>query len=68
ANLAKTNANRDYHIFEEFAKKLIDIAQNKRINTPFELYGKFFAFDVTGTDKYNKNGNQGGSSSHLVID
>lgn len=50
ANLAKTNANRDYHIFEEFAKKLIDIAQNKRINTPFELYGKFYAFDSTTID------------------
>jgi len=50
ANLAKANANRDYHIFEEFAKKLIEIAQNKRINTPFELCGKFYAFDSTTID------------------
>ncbi|MCK9436956.1 MAG: transposase, partial [Synergistaceae bacterium] len=47
---AKANANRDYHIFEEFAKKLIEIAQNKRINTPFELCGKFYAFDSTTID------------------
>ncbi len=50
ANLAKANANRDYRIFEEFAEKLIEIAQNKRINTPFELNGKFYAFDSTTID------------------
>jgi len=50
ANLAKANANRDSRIFEEFAKKLIEIAQNKRINTPFELNGKFYAFDSTTID------------------
>lgn len=47
ANLAKANAKKDYRIFEEFAMKLIEIAQNKRINTPFELKGKFYAFDAT---------------------
>lgn len=50
ANLGKANANRDYHIFEEFAKKLIDIAQDKRINTPFELHGRFYAFDSSTID------------------
>jgi len=48
--LAKTNANRHYRIFEEFTKKLIDIEQNKQINTPFELYGKFYVFDSTTID------------------
>ena len=50
ANLAKANANKDCRIFEEFAMKLIEIAQNKRINTPFELKGKFYAFDSTTID------------------
>ncbi len=50
ANLAKANANRNYRIFDEFAMKLIEIAQNKRINTPFELNGKFYAFDSTTID------------------
>lgn len=31
SNLAKANAKRNYKIFEEFAYKLIAIAQNKRI-------------------------------------
>lgn len=44
ANLSKSNASRDYRIFEEFALHLIDTAQQKRINTPFELDGKFYAF------------------------
>jgi len=50
ANLAKANTNRNYRIFEEFAMKLIEIAQNKRINIPFELNGKFYAFDSTTID------------------
>jgi len=50
ANLAKANANRDYHIFEEFAWKLIKIAQSKRVDAPFELNGKFYAFDSTTID------------------
>jgi hypothetical protein len=50
ANLAKANANRDYRIFEEFSGKLIEIAQNKRIDIPFELKGKFYAFDSTTID------------------
>ena len=50
ANLSKVNANRDYRIFEKFAGKLIEIAQNKRINAPFNLRGKFYAFDSTTID------------------
>ena len=44
ANLIKANTNRDYRIFEEFARKLIEIAQKKRIDAPFNLNGKFYVF------------------------
>ena len=47
SNLAKANAKRNYKIFEEFAYKLIAIAQNKRIKREFEIAGKFYAFDST---------------------
>lgn len=50
ANLSKSNASRDYRISEEFALHLIDTAQQKRVNTPFELDGKFYAFDSSTTD------------------
>lgn len=50
ANLSKSNASRDYRIFEEFAFHLIDVAQQKRISTPFELDGKFYAFDSSTID------------------
>ena len=47
SNLAKANANRDSKIFEEFAYKMISIAQNKRITREFEIAGRFYAFDST---------------------
>ena len=50
SNLAKANTNRDYHIFEEFTYKLVAIVQRKRINIPFELNGRFYAFDSTTID------------------
>lgn len=50
SNLAKANANRDYKIFEEFAYKMISIAQGKRITREFEIYGRFYAFDSTTID------------------
>lgn len=37
ANLAKANVNRDYRIFEEFARKLIEIAQNVGLMHHFTL-------------------------------
>ncbi len=37
-------------IFEEFACYMIDLAQSKRITRPFELNGKFYAFDSTTID------------------
>ncbi len=50
SSLAYANANRDYKMFEEFAYRMIAIAQEKRINRPFELAGKFYAFDSTTID------------------
>jgi hypothetical protein len=50
SNLAKANANRDYKIFEEFAYKMISIAQRKRITREFEICGRFYAFDSTTID------------------
>jgi hypothetical protein len=50
SNLAKANANRDCKIFEEFAYKMISIAQGKRITREFEISGRFYAFDSTTID------------------
>jgi hypothetical protein len=50
SNLAKANANRDCKIFEEFAYKMISIAQRKRITREFEICGRFYAFDSTTID------------------
>ncbi|GAP67899.1 transposase [Bacteroidales bacterium 6E] len=50
SNLSKANANRDSKIFEEFAYKMISIAQGKRITRDFVLDGRFYAFDSTTID------------------
>ena len=50
SNLAKANANRDCKIFEEFAYKMISIAQGKLITREFEICGRFYAFDSTTID------------------
>lgn len=50
SNLSKANANRDSKIFEEFAYKMIAIAQRKRITKEFEVAGRFYAFDSTTID------------------
>ena len=50
SNLSKANENRDYHIFEKFAYKMIDIAQRKRLTREFEIEGRFYAFDSTTID------------------
>ena len=48
--LSKVNQLRDYHIFEEFAYHMVELAQKKRINQEFELNGKYYAFDSTTID------------------
>jgi hypothetical protein len=50
SNLSKANMNRDCKIFEEFAYKMISIAQGKRITKEFEIAGRFYAFDSTTID------------------
>lgn len=50
SNLSKANANRDCKIFEEFAYKMISIAQRKRITKEFEISGRFYAFDSKTID------------------
>jgi len=50
SNLSKANANRNSKIFEEFAYKMISVAQRKRITKEFEIAGRFYAFDSTTID------------------
>lgn len=45
--LSRANSLRDYHVFEKMAYHMVDIAQHKRSGKPFELYGKYYAFDST---------------------
>ena len=47
SNLSKANENRDYHIFEEFAFHMIEIARKKRTTKIFDLDGHVYAFDST---------------------
>jgi len=48
--LSRVNQLRDYHIFEEFAYHMVELAQKKRIDQEFELNGKYYAFDSTTID------------------
>lgn len=50
SNLSKANAGRDYHIFEEFAYKVIAEAQRCRATEIFKLGGNVYAFDSTTID------------------
>jgi len=75
SNLSYANINRDYRIFEEFAYYMINLAQSKRILRPFELEGKFYAFDSTTIDlclnlfKWaNFRKNKGGIKVHTLFD
>jgi hypothetical protein len=75
SNLSYADVNRDYKIFEEFAYYMINLAQSKRINRPFELHGKFYAFDSTTIDlcltlfkwAYLRK-NKGGVKVHTLFD
>ena len=50
SNLAKSNENRNYKIFEDFANHLILIAQEKNSNDSFEIKGNIYAFDSSTID------------------
>lgn len=50
STLADANTNRDYHIFEEFAYRVMAEAQKCRAVEIFKLGGKIYAFDSTTID------------------
>ena len=73
--LAKSNQERDYHIFEEYAYFLVDEAQRKRATDIFKLGGNVYAFDSTTIDlclnvfwwaKFRKK--KGGIKVHTLYD
>ena len=75
SNLSKANENRDYRIFEEFAKFMIDLARQKRATSIFDLEGHVYAFDSTTIDlclevfwwaKFRKH--KGGVKLHALYD
>ena len=75
SNLSKANENRDYHIFEEFAFHMIEIARKKRTTKIFDLDGHVYAFDSTTIDlclevfwwaKFRKH--KGGIKMHTLYD
>ncbi len=48
--LSRCNANRDWHVFEEFSNHMIAMAQEARIDREFCIGGKFYAFDSSTID------------------
>jgi hypothetical protein len=50
SNLSKANENRNFKIFEEYAKHFISIAQVKNRNNSFEIKGNIYAFDSLTID------------------
>lgn len=48
--LSRCNTHRDWHIFEEFAYHMIEMAQEARIDREFCIGGKFYAFDSSTID------------------
>lgn len=50
SNLSKANQERDYHIFEEFAYFVVNVAREKRETDIFKLDGNVYAFDSTTID------------------
>ena len=50
SNLSKANEQRDYRIFEDYAKFMINEARKRRIDKIFELEGHVYAFDSTTID------------------
>ena len=48
--LSRVNTCRDWHVFEEFAYHMINLAQDARIDKGFSIHGKFYAFDSSTID------------------
>lgn len=75
SSLARSNQDRDYRIFEEYAYYLVSEARKKRITNIFNLGGNVFAFDSTTVDlclsvfwwaKFRKK--KGGIKVHTLYD
>jgi hypothetical protein len=75
SSLARTNQNRDYHIFEEYAYYLVNEARKKRVTDIFKFGGNVYAFDSTTIDlclsvfwwvKFRKK--KGGIKVHTLCD
>ena len=75
SSLARTNQNRDYHIFEEYSYYLVNEARKKRVTDIFKLGGNVYAFDSTTIDlclsvfwwaKFRKK--KGGIKVHTLYD
>ena len=75
SSLARANQDRDYHIFEEFAYYLVNMARHKRVTDIFKLDGNVYAFDSTTIDlclavfwwaKFRKK--KGGIKVHTLYD
>lgn len=75
SNLSKANEQRDYRIFEDYAKFMIEQARKRRIDRIFELEGHVYAFDSTTIDlcltvfewaKFRKH--KGGIKMHTLYD
>lgn len=73
--LAKSNQERDYRIFEEYAYFLVDETQRKRATDIFKLGGNVYTFDSTTIDlclnvfwwaKFRKK--KGGIKVHTLYD
>lgn len=50
SNLSKTNEQRDYRIFEDYAYRLVDEARSVNTEKVFGLDGHIYAFDSTTID------------------
>ncbi len=48
--LSRCNSHRDWHVFEEFAYHMIDMAQSCRVDREFCINGQFYAFDSSTID------------------
>lgn len=77
SNLSKANNGRDYHIFEEFAYRVIAEARECRATDIFKLNGHVYAFDSTTIELclnafkwavYRKNQRKGGIKVHTLYD
>ena len=77
SNLSKANNGRDYHIFEEFAYRVIAEARECCATDIFKLNGHVYAFDSTTIELclnafkwavYRKNQGKGGIKVHTLYD